>query len=530
MTDTQSPTAADPTIRSGYTVDIRFPSSFGAYQAPAHMAWATATLDRPMSPVDGPFTYCDLGCGNGMTLNVIATSYPEASFYGVDINPGHIAEGRSLAERGGLRNVTFVEASFADLQTQDLPQFDYITIAGIYSWLSGDMRAAITRFLESHLKPGGYVYIHFAALPGSMNSDALYTFIQAVAERVQGGSVPRFTKGVEVAQSLAGVGALFFRANPVAQRHLEHIVSVDKQGMAHEVLNSRIHSLYHFEVRRELAKAGLDFVGHANHERNYPELSMARELTPPLEAIAAEFGRDSALYETASDFVLQSSVRFEIYRKAGGEERAGFEAAEGLFLHRFTDGDEGIQRQKMTARTGIDFLTPPIGTVLKIVGRRSIAIRDVFGHPALEKFDRAAIRKAIEKIVATNLANVLLRPAPETVYEPGLSYRFISPLNAIALEEHVLSPDPIPFASPVIGTRLLLPRIDRVRLLAILGGNLGPVWKKFLDEKTKVTGPKGEPVTSFEDFRDTIQASLPDFAKQAIPELLRLGILEPVES
>lgn len=511
---------------SVYTTDVKFPSTFGAYQAPVHMHWTSAVMGAVPGPVRGDFAYCDLGCGNGMTLNVIAVSYPEARFYGVDINTDHIADGRSLAARGGIPNTTFVNASFADLANQDLPQFDYITIAGIYSWLSFEMRSAITAFLKSHLKPGGYLYIHYSALPGSAVMDALYTYIQTVVRNVEGDSVQRFSKGLEVAHRLKDANALLFRAHPMALAQLNGISQHNPEGMAHEVLNSQIHSLYHHEVRAEMAKAELEFVAQARLEANYPELVMPRVAAQALQRISEEFP-DPIVREASVDWLLNQTVRMELYRKRGGDGGDPHTVLDGLYLHRFAEGDEGPARQRITARTGIDLLSPPIGTILKTVGRKSMSIGELMASDALAGFERPAIQKAIEKLVAVKLVNVLLRPAPLDKYVKGGRYRFPSPLNEIALNEYLLAPDPVPFASPVVGTRLLIPQHDRMRVLAILGGNLGAVWKEFQEKRVKVTDPQGKEVTSYERFREHVDNGLGEFAERAIPELLRLGILAP---
>src|SRR6201995_6109946 len=107
---------------SDYTTDIVYPSAFGVFQAPVHMAYA-ASLGRRAAPrVDGTaFTYCDLGTGAGLTMCVLADCYPEAQFHGVDLNPEHVRRGRALAQQAGLANVTFHEAGFAELRRLPLP-------------------------------------------------------------------------------------------------------------------------------------------------------------------------------------------------------------------------------------------------------------------------------------------------------------------------------------------------------------------------------------------------------------------------
>ena len=52
-------------------------------------------------------TYCELGCGYGLTTLILAASNPQMSFVGVDFNPTHIvaANGRSLIRADRERSV-----------------------------------------------------------------------------------------------------------------------------------------------------------------------------------------------------------------------------------------------------------------------------------------------------------------------------------------------------------------------------------------------------------------------------------------
>ncbi|MCW5759301.1 MAG: methyltransferase domain-containing protein [Phenylobacterium sp.] len=117
-------------LASDYTTDVIYPSAFGAFQSPAHLVQAAWTGGRAAPRVDRPFTYADLGSGVGLTLCVLADCYPDAEFHGVDINPEHIRRSRDLAARAGLANVTFHEASFADLGRLPIPRLDFAGLSG----------------------------------------------------------------------------------------------------------------------------------------------------------------------------------------------------------------------------------------------------------------------------------------------------------------------------------------------------------------------------------------------------------------
>jgi len=56
--------------------------------------------------------------------------------------------------------------SFAEYaQNPDLPDFDFIGLHGVWSWISEENRAVIVDFLRRKLKLGGVVYISYNTLP-----------------------------------------------------------------------------------------------------------------------------------------------------------------------------------------------------------------------------------------------------------------------------------------------------------------------------------------------------------------------------
>src|SRR6185369_7754563 len=120
---------------SGYITDKAYVHDFCRVQTPPILALAALTGGMQAPGAAGePLTYCDLGCGQGYTANLIAAANPAAQVLGVDFNPSHVANARTLASAAGLSNVTFREASFEDIAADTaLPQFDIVAMHGVFS-------------------------------------------------------------------------------------------------------------------------------------------------------------------------------------------------------------------------------------------------------------------------------------------------------------------------------------------------------------------------------------------------------------
>jgi SAM-dependent methyltransferase len=117
---------------SGYVTDTAYVHDYCRAQTPPILGFAALCrgIVAPGS-MGEPLRYCDLGCGQGFTANIIAAANSRADVFAADFNPTHIANARGLAQAAGLKNITFREADFAELADDaSLPEFDIIALHG----------------------------------------------------------------------------------------------------------------------------------------------------------------------------------------------------------------------------------------------------------------------------------------------------------------------------------------------------------------------------------------------------------------
>jgi predicted O-methyltransferase YrrM len=155
---------------AGYASELEYIPGFYREQSPTHLNLACVL--NGVTPVDTalPFTYLELGFGRGLSLNTLAAANPNGDFYGIDFNPAHVAGARQLAQAASLENVTLLERSFEALALQedaDIPECDFITLHGIYTWVTAENQQHIIAIINRYLKPGGIVYVSYNALPGT---------------------------------------------------------------------------------------------------------------------------------------------------------------------------------------------------------------------------------------------------------------------------------------------------------------------------------------------------------------------------
>lgn len=298
----------------GYVSDIEYIAGYYPNQAPAHLD-AVCLLNgiAPPDRRDG-FAWCELGCGQGLTANLVAAAHPEAVVHGVDYLPAHIARARADAAAAGIANATYHEAAFADAtEDRSLPAFDYVTLHGVYSWVGPQVQADIVRFLERRVKPGGVVLVSYNVLPGWQRIAPLQRLLRAHAEAAPAG-VPSdrrvrdalaFARALQAADAagLAGVDIAAVEAPMPGRGEAQHAAY-----LAHEYLNADWRPLLHADVACDLAAAGLVYAGSARPFHNMPELVLSDAQRAVLGGIA-----DPAARESLADYCTGQMLRWDVF-------------------------------------------------------------------------------------------------------------------------------------------------------------------------------------------------------------------------
>jgi SAM-dependent methyltransferase len=147
---------------AGYVADIAYTYGYYAELNPlrARLAFVSAGLAPPEVA-----TACELGYGQGMSVNLHAAASP-VRWFGTDFNPSQAGFAQELA-RAADAGAALYDQSFAEFAARaDLPEFDYIGLHGIWSWISDENRAVIVDFIRRKLKVGGVLYISYNTQPG----------------------------------------------------------------------------------------------------------------------------------------------------------------------------------------------------------------------------------------------------------------------------------------------------------------------------------------------------------------------------
>jgi SAM-dependent methyltransferase len=296
---------------SGYVTDLEYANGFYREQAPEHLRLMCLLCGVEPPALDAGFTYCELGCGTGITSLILAAANPEARFVAVDFNPSHILYARRLARASGLNNIEFHEAGFDDLvngRGPTLPAFDFITLHGVYSWVAPGVRASIVQLIEKTLKPGGIVYVSYNAMPGWAACLPVQRLLYDVAELGWERSDSRMQRAVGVLAKLNEAEAAALKNNVFVKEILKYTTVGRHPYLVHEYLNGSWAPQYHVDVARDLAAAKLTYVGQADPITNYLEFI----LTPAQREIVMR-AESSPLRETLLDLCIDRRFRQDVF-------------------------------------------------------------------------------------------------------------------------------------------------------------------------------------------------------------------------
>jgi predicted O-methyltransferase YrrM len=316
----------------GYVSDIAYTTGFYRELSPGFLTFAAKLQGCHAPDPAAPFTYCELGCGQGFGTNILAAAHPHAQFVGIDFNPAQVANARALAAASGLTNVGFRDESFreaADLPDHVLPPFDFIALHGIYAWISEANRRSIVDFIDRKLEPGGLVYVSYNCMPGWAAMAPFQRLLLEHAERNPDRSDRQVAAGFEFVANMREADFGYFAQNPGVPKRIDGMKDKDRSYLAHEYLNGTWQPLFFTDVAREMAAAKLDYVGSATLLENFEALALqskARDLLRRVE--------DPIFRELLKDHAMNQQFRRDIFVK-GARLMTGVEKQEALFDLRF---------------------------------------------------------------------------------------------------------------------------------------------------------------------------------------------------
>lgn len=504
----------------GYISDINY--TYGYYQELNPQRMIIPFLMAGLAPPDIK-NACELGFGQGVSLNIHAMA-GQAKWFATDFNPSHALFAQNVAAQGDAQQVYISDQGFKEFcAREDLPDFDFIGLHGIWSWISDENRQVIIDFLRRKLKVGGVLYISYNTLPGwAAASPIRHLFMEY--QRVMASSAhhraKNAQKALEESKKILELSPLLCQTAPELLNKIDELSKMDPHYLAHEYLNQSWQPMYFSQIEQLLEDAKLSYACSTKYLEDFPDClfdSAQQEYFSHIE--------NPSLYQSVKDYVLNRQFRRDYWVK--GQHRLNHEETAAYWKKLRIMLIVARDQVEMTASSyRVANLLPEIfDPVLDILGDNQIhSVADILTK--LEgKVSQAAVFSALA-LLFSKFDIVLVQPEEDI---QQATPRCTS-LNRYLLEKARIGNEICVLASPVTGDGIPLGLIDQLFSLAHQEEVKKKDWVQFvwaiLKQKNQHLIKEEKALLTEEENIEEIERLKKLFVQQKLSILQTLGILK----
>lgn len=505
---------------AGYVAEIGY--TFGYYTELNPLRVRLAFLNAGLALPEGG-TACELGFGQGMSANLHAAA-SVTQWFGTDFNPSQAAFAQELAGISGSGARLFDEAFEHFCARGDLPEFDFIGLHGIWSWISVENRAVIVDFVRRKLKVGGVLYISYNTQPGWASLVPLRHLLTRHAE-VMGapgsGILSRIDGAMAFTEKLFATEPGYLRGNPHIADRFKKLQNQNRNYLAHEYFNRDWAPMHFAEMADCLAPAKLSYAVSA-HYLDHADLI---NLTPDQRTLLNDIP-DQQFRESVRDFMVNQQFRRDYWVKGGRKLTAMVQA-------------NALRAQRVI------LVTPRAEVSLKVNGSLGEAtmteaiyapILDVLADHLPHAIGEIEQRIQGQGVIFAQLREAMMLLIGKGDLQPAQDETIVTlakprsdRLNRHVMEAARDSNNMHALASPVTGGGITLGRFQQLFLMAHLQGLTTPaaladfVWKALVDQGERII-KDGKTLETEVENRDELLAQASEFVAKRLPILKSLQI------
>lgn len=504
----------------GYVAELDYPHNYTADLNPFRIGLPFLASGLAVPEIRQA---CELGYGQGLSLNIHAAA-GTAQWHGTDFLPSQALHAQETARASGA-NALLVDQPFAEFCARsDLPEFDFIAMHGVWSWVSDENRAVIVDFLRRKLRLGGVVYFGYNTLPGWSHTAPLRELLMQHTARMGGAGqslADRVRNALKFIEALGQAGSAFTQAHPSIAQMVEELKNSDPRYLAHEYLNADWRPMYFSEMAAALAPAKLSYACSAHHEAESVSLS------PEQQALLRDV-QDPVFREGMRDFCVNQRFRKDYWVK-GARRLSAIEQVQALREVRVVlqMAREDVQRKIMTPRGQMALDTDVFKRVLDALGdhmpRRLGDLERLLPGVAVPQLVEAVMVLVAASEVATVQPDAVVAAAKVQTDRLNL-HLMVRALTGTQVED---------LASPLTGGGVPLTRVEQLLLYASLDpsrkpDDLGPlVWQVLKPQNVKMLRD-GKLLESEADNLAELARTSRAFVNKRLPVLRALGVVPSV--
>ena len=504
---------------SGYVADIGYTYGYYLELNPQRVKLAFLNVGV-IAPEFG--TACELGFGQGLSANMHAAA-SVCSWHGTDFNPAQAGFAQELAAVSGA-NAHLYDEAFDEFAKRDLPEFDYIGLHGIWSWISDENRQVIVDFIRKKLKVGGVLYISYNTLPGWGTFAPIRHLMTEHAEifGAEGvGIVSRIDGALDFTEKLLATNPAFSRANPLVNEKIKHFKEQNRHYLAHEYFNLDWHPMHFATMAKWMASAKLTYACSAHYLDHVEAVNLTAEQQAFLKDI-----KDPIFKQTVRDFMVNHQFRKDYWVK-GARMLTLYEKVALLREQRFVMSAYRPEvTLKVSGALGEAGLAESIYTpILDLMADFKIRTLGQMEQSVKEK--DINLGQLSEAVLVLCGSGSLSAVQDDTAVSKAKMHT--AKLNTHLMLKARSGNDIIFLASPVTGGGVAVGRIQQLFLMALEQGKKKPEeWAGFVAEILASQGQKiikeGKQLETAEEQLAELTSKAHEFALKNLPALKALQI------
>ncbi len=450
---------------AGYVADIGY--TYGYYPELNPLRVKLAFLNQGLVyPEIG--SACELGFGQGLSVAMHAAA-SIVDWHGTDFNPAQAGFANELARASGTAPRLYDEAFDAFASRPELPQFDYIGLHGIWSWISDANRAVIVEFIRTHLKVGGVLYISYNTQPGWAAFAPMRHLLTQHA-KVMGsegqGILGRVDGALGFAEKMLDTNPAYKRANPQVATRLARIKEQTRSYVAHEYFNRDWMPMHFATMAEWLAPAKVEFACTAHLMDHVDALNLSQEQQNFLREIP-----DAHLRESVRDFMVNQQFRRDYWVKGARTLNAVAQAEAMRSLRVMLVASRADVSLKVSGSQGDAEMSEPIyGPILDFLADHKIR---TLGQIELAVKDKGISFAQIQQAVIVLAGGSHLTSVQDEAIVVK-ARKATDKLNLHLMQKARASGDVAFLVSPVSGGGVSVGRFPQLFMLSLLQGKKHP--------------------------------------------------------
>lgn len=468
----------------GYVTDLDYTYGYYGELNPVRIKLAFLNVGIKFPTIG---TACELGFGQGVSANIHAAA-STTTWHGNDFNPAQAGFAQELSRISGSSS-KFEAESFEEFCARpDLPEYDFIALHGIWSWVSDHNRNLIVDFIRRKLKVGGVLYISYNTLPGWSAFAPIRNLLTKHSKYygAEGhGRAANIESAIQSVDVLVASNPKYLQGNTHAINKFEHLKGEDRGYLAHEYFNKDWEPMYFSDMAEWLEPAMLSYACSANYIDHLDVANLTKQQQEHLSGITHPIYK-----ETVRDIMTNQQFRKDYWvkgpRKLTKTERLDLVKNIRVVL---TKKASAISLKATGSRGEVSFAEKLYKTVLNEI---EISNSPTLGELeiALEK-DGITLAQIFEVSIALSGTGALcIAQEPEMT---KIAQEATDKLNDHLIEKAVLGSTVNFLASSVIGGGIGVDRFNQLFISAVRKGHNSPeqlaefVWNLMCLQNQKLT-------------------------------------------